>query len=211
MMLMMLVLAEYCRAAVPFTNYKFGRRCCEHPAQARNKTRNPEGFGPFRQHLVNPSWEAVKGVKASGLLADVQIHIMEVPVSYRKAQEVILGMWRSLNPKLAVHFGVAPRSDTIILEQTGKNTKYTNRDIEGLCPSKGCCVEGGPQQIDSIIDMKAARRRLQLLGLDVLYSRDAGRLVVSCEDTDSTAALILIKQVISKSDYATCSQRGCQS
>ncbi|XP_039629203.1 pyroglutamyl-peptidase 1-like isoform X3 [Polypterus senegalus] len=135
------------------------------------------GFGPFRQHLVNPSWEAVKGVKASGLLADVQIHIMEVPVSYRKAQEVILGMWRSLNPKLAVHFGVAPRSDTIILEQTGKNTKYTNRDIEGLCPSKGCCVEGGPQQIDSIIDMKAARRRLQLLGLDVLYSRDAGRFL----------------------------------
>ncbi|XP_051776725.1 pyroglutamyl-peptidase 1-like isoform X2 [Erpetoichthys calabaricus] len=169
------------------------------------------GFGPFRQHLVNPSWEAVKGVKASGLLADVQIHIMEVPVSYRKAREVILGMWRSLKPKLAVHFGVAPRSDIIILEQTGKNTKYTDRDIEGLCPSKGCCVEGGPQQIDSIIDMKAARRLLKLLGLDVLYSRDAGRSEISPWDTDSTAALILIKQVLTKADYATCSQRGCQS
>uniref|UniRef100_A0A672MM68 Pyroglutamyl-peptidase I like n=1 Tax=Sinocyclocheilus grahami TaxID=75366 RepID=A0A672MM68_SINGR len=56
-------------------------------------------------------------------------------------------------------------SKCITLEQTGKNHCYKDRDVSGLCPDHHCCIEEGPERLDSIIDMR----------LDVIYSRDAGR------------------------------------
>ncbi|GAA6093529.1 pyroglutamyl-peptidase 1 isoform X1 [Tachysurus ichikawai] len=133
------------------------------------------GFGPFRQYLVNQSWEAVKGLKRMGLGANIQIHIVEIPVCYSKAQQDIAEIWQNLKPKVAIHVGIASGTKCIILEQTGKNSGYKDRDVCGICPADNCCIQGGAERLDSIIDMRSIAKCLKGLGLDVIYSRDAGR------------------------------------
>lgn len=71
--------------------------------------------------------------------------------------------------------GVAHGSSGIILEQTGKNVGYRDRDVCGFCPQRLCCVEGGPEKLDSLINMRTIWKELKQAGVDILYSRDAGR------------------------------------
>ncbi|XP_069019661.1 pyroglutamyl-peptidase 1 [Embiotoca jacksoni] len=133
------------------------------------------GFGPFRQFLENPSWTAAQGVKLVGLGEKINVYIKEVPVSYVKTQQIIPELWQTLKPKFAVHLGVARGSRVVILEQTGKNSGYRDRDVCGLCPECECCIEGGPEKLDSLINMRAVSKHFKQAGMDVIYSRDAGR------------------------------------
>lgn len=80
--------------------------------------------------------------------------------------------------QVAVHVGIASGAKCIILEQTGKNTGYKDRDVCGACPTENCCIQGGAECLDSIIDMRSIAKSLKGLGLDVIYSRDAGRFVL---------------------------------
>lgn len=64
------------------------------------------------------------------------------------------------------------------MEQTGKNSGYKDRDVCGLCPADNCCIRGGVDRLDSIIDMRSIAKSLKGFGLDVIYSRDAGRSVL---------------------------------
>ncbi|XP_060778954.1 pyroglutamyl-peptidase 1 [Neoarius graeffei] len=133
------------------------------------------GFGPFRQYLVNPSWEAVKDLKRMGLGDNIEIHIVQIPVCYSKAQQTIAEIWHNLKPKVVIHVGIASGTKCIILEQTGKNSGYKDRDVCGICPADNRCIQGGAEHLDSIIDMRSLVKSLKGLGLDVIYSRDAGR------------------------------------
>uniref|UniRef100_UPI0037E97F5D pyroglutamyl-peptidase 1 n=1 Tax=Semicossyphus pulcher TaxID=241346 RepID=UPI0037E97F5D len=133
------------------------------------------GFGPFRQFLVNPSWKAAQGVKSVGLGEQTDVYVKEVPVSYVKTQQIIAEIWQTLKPKFAVHLGVARGSSVVILEQTGKNCGYRDKDVCGFCPKSHCCVEGGAEKLDSIINMRAVSKEFRRAGMDVIYSRDAGR------------------------------------
>ncbi|XP_073706274.1 pyroglutamyl-peptidase 1 [Garra rufa] len=133
------------------------------------------GFGPFRQYVVNPSWEAAKSLKMARLGMDIEVYIKEIPVSYAKSQQVLDDIWQTMTPKVVIHLGIAPGTKGITLEQTGKNHCYKDRDVSGLCPDHHCCIEGGPERLDSIIDMRSLSKHLKSKGLDVIYSRDAGR------------------------------------
>ncbi|TKS73400.1 Pyroglutamyl-peptidase 1 [Collichthys lucidus] len=113
------------------------------------------GFGPFRQFIVNPSWKATQGLKLVGLGEGTDVYIKEVP--------------------LAVHLGVARGSSVVILEQTAKNSGYRDKDVCGFCPASHCCLEGGPEKLDSIINMRDVSKQFKKTGMDVIYSRDAGR------------------------------------
>lgn len=78
--------------------------------------------------------------------------------------------------QFAVHLGLARGSSVIILEQSGKNCQYRDKDVCGFCPASHCCVEGGPDKLDSVVDMRAVFKQFQQAGVDVVvYSRDAGR------------------------------------
>ncbi|XP_006004166.1 pyroglutamyl-peptidase 1 isoform X2 [Latimeria chalumnae] len=133
------------------------------------------GFGPFRQHTVNPSWEAVKELKKLGLSNNIELHTIELPVSYKKAKEKVIGIWETLKPQLAVHVGLAPSSKFIVLEQYGKNRGYKDRDVCGYCPEDGCCMPDGPERIASTINMKSLSRKLSETGIEAIYCTDAGR------------------------------------
>lgn len=60
------------------------------------------GFGPFRDHLVNASWESVK------LLPDeidgYKIVKKEIPVLYNDVEMKIPALWRELNPEVKLGF-----------------------------------------------------------------------------------------------------------
>ncbi|XP_051898591.1 pyroglutamyl-peptidase 1 [Pristis pectinata] len=135
------------------------------------------GFGPFRRYLRNPSWVAVQELKALGLGENVQMEVAELPVHYQRARELVTRMWETLRPQLAVHVGVATASKTVILEQCAKNHGYVDGDICGLTPEGGCCIKGGPEEIESLINMRAICKKLPATDVAVIHSRNAGRFL----------------------------------
>uniref|UniRef100_A0A672SPD2 Pyroglutamyl-peptidase I like n=1 Tax=Sinocyclocheilus grahami TaxID=75366 RepID=A0A672SPD2_SINGR len=102
-----------------------------------------------------------QGLKMAGLGLGIEVHIKEIPVSYAKSQQT----FSLCDGQVVIHLGIAPGAKGITLEQTGKNHCFKDRDVSGLCPDRHCCIEGGPERLDSIIDMRS-------------LSKDAGRIIV---------------------------------
>uniref|UniRef100_A0A8C3NEL8 Pyroglutamyl-peptidase I n=1 Tax=Geospiza parvula TaxID=87175 RepID=A0A8C3NEL8_GEOPR len=101
---------------------------------------------------------------------------------------ILRGPTPSLLPwQLVVHVGVSGMATTVTLEKCGHNVGYKGLDNCRFCPGSQCCVEGGPECIDSIIDMDAVSSRVSALGLDVTVtiSKDAGRYL--CDFTYYTS------------------------
>ncbi|XP_074834313.1 pyroglutamyl-peptidase 1 isoform X2 [Carettochelys insculpta] len=135
------------------------------------------GFGPFGEHAVNASWIAVQELEKLGLGDGVDLHVYEIPVEYQTVQRLVPALWEKHSPQLVVHVGVSGMATTVTLEKCGHNVGYKGLDNCRFCPGSHCCVEGGPECIDSIIDMDAVCKRVSALGLDVTVtiSKDAGR------------------------------------
>lgn len=60
------------------------------------------GFGPFGNHVINASWEAVKELNKlcgnSQEMMDVEIIIKEIPVSYQDVAACIPKLWKEYKP-----------------------------------------------------------------------------------------------------------------
>ncbi|XP_047230508.1 pyroglutamyl-peptidase 1-like isoform X2 [Girardinichthys multiradiatus] len=135
------------------------------------------GFGPFGEHTVNASWVAVQEMKKLGLGENVDLHIEEVPVEYQKVQSLVPSLWKQYHPWLLVHVGVAGMATTVTLEKCGRNHGYKVLDNCSFCPDSQCCIVGGPDCINSVIDMDSVCKRVTASGLGVVVSvsKDAGR------------------------------------
>ncbi|XP_019465518.1 pyroglutamyl-peptidase 1, partial [Meleagris gallopavo] len=164
--------------------------CCSPSCRAQLLTggfSSLSGFGPFGEHAVNASWIAVQELEKLGLRDGVDLHVYEVPVEYQTVQRLIPALWKKHSPQLVVHVGVSGMATTVTLEKCGHNVGYKGLDNCRFCPGSQCCVEGGPECIDSIIDMDVVCRRVSALGLDVTVtiSKDAGRYL--CDFTYYTS------------------------
>ncbi|KAM9311926.1 pyroglutamyl-peptidase 1-like protein [Gastrophryne carolinensis] len=137
------------------------------------------GFGPFRNHIVNSSWEAVKEMAKIGFGEDVQLKILELPVKYSEVEKMIKKIWTELKPQLSVHVGMSSSSKVVTLEQCGRNKGYTERDLSGAHPQDGCCLLDGPDIIEPSVNMKSVCKNISMPSVDIIYSRDAGRYL--CE------------------------------
>uniref|UniRef100_A0A671NY03 Pyroglutamyl-peptidase I like n=1 Tax=Sinocyclocheilus anshuiensis TaxID=1608454 RepID=A0A671NY03_9TELE len=91
-----------------------------------------------------------QGLKMAGLGLGLEVHIKEIPVK----------LYDDSKGNVVIHLGIAPGAKCITLEQTGKNHCYKNRDVSGLCPDHHCCIEEGPERLDSIIDMRSLSNKL---------------------------------------------------
>lgn len=122
-----------------------------------------------------------------GLGDSVDLHVYEIPVEYKTVQRLIPALWEKHSPQLVVHVGVSGMATTVTLEKCGHNKGYKGLDNCRFCPGSQCCVEDGPESIDSIIDMDAVCKRVTTLGLDVsvTISQDAGRYL--CDFTYYTS------------------------
>eukprot|EP00072_Mus_musculus_P066125 XP_017167888.1 PREDICTED: pyroglutamyl-peptidase 1-like protein isoform X3 [Mus musculus] len=135
------------------------------------------GFGPFRQHLVNSSWEAVKELSKLGLGVDTDIELrtLQLPVDYREVKRRLTTIWEDFQPQLVVHVGMDSSAKAIFLEQCGKNRGYRDSDVRGFQPEDGVCLPGGPEVRLSVVNMKEVCRRVAVENVEVAFSRDAGR------------------------------------
>ncbi|CAL8345822.1 unnamed protein product [Merluccius merluccius] len=135
------------------------------------------GFTPLGEDKINSSWEAVKELKRLGLGKSVDLHVQEIPVEYEAVHDLLPLLWKQHQPKLVVHVGMSWKATTVTLEQCGHNMGYERKDNCGFCPACHCCVEGGPDTIQSVLDMEAVCQRVQDsgLGVAVSVSKDAGR------------------------------------
>nr|XP_025858550.1 pyroglutamyl-peptidase 1-like protein [Vulpes vulpes] len=140
-------------------------------------------FGPFRQHLVNSSWEAVKELSKLGLNSgmEVELRILQLPVDYREVKQRVTRIWEDLQPQLAVHVGLDASAKAILLERRAKNHGYRDADVRGFRPARGECLPGGPEVVASGVIAGAASKRAAPEGVAVAVSGDAGRYV--CEYT----------------------------
>lgn len=67
---------------------------------------------------------------------------------------------------------------TVTLEKCGRNHGYKGLDNSSFCPDSQCCIVGGPDCINSVIDMESVCKRVTAtagLGVAVSVSKDAGR------------------------------------
>ncbi|XP_049761660.1 LOW QUALITY PROTEIN: pyroglutamyl-peptidase 1-like protein [Elephas maximus indicus] len=108
---------------------------------------------------------------------ELELRTLQLPVDYREAAQRVTRIWEDLQPHLAVHVGVDSCAKAIVLEQCGKNTGYREADIRGFRPEGGVCLPGGPEVILSEVSVRAVCRRVALEGIEVIFSRDAGRYV----------------------------------
>ncbi|XP_060038389.1 pyroglutamyl-peptidase 1 isoform X2 [Erinaceus europaeus] len=81
--------------------------------------------------------------------------------------------------QLVVHVGVSGLASSVTLESCGHNSGYCRPDNRDFSPCSGCCVDGGPDCLSSVIDMDAVCCRLAARGLDVALStsQDAGSFI----------------------------------
>ncbi|XP_034444033.1 pyroglutamyl-peptidase 1-like protein [Hippoglossus hippoglossus] len=117
----------------------------------------------------------LQGLESVGLGEQVDVSIKELPVSYVKTQQIIAEIWKTLKPKFVIHLGIARGSSVVMVEQTGKNRGYRDKDVCGFCPERHCCMETGPERLCSVVNMRAVSKQFQKAGIDVIYSGDAGR------------------------------------
>ncbi|XP_052515580.1 pyroglutamyl-peptidase 1-like protein isoform X6 [Budorcas taxicolor] len=164
------------------------------------------GFGPFRQHLVNSSWEAVKELSKLGLGSDmdVELQTLQLPVDYREVKQRVARIWEDLQPQFVVHVGVDPAAKAIFLEQCSKNRGYRDADIRGFRPECGVCLPDGPEVIASEVSMKAVSRRAAVQGVEVAFSRDAGMSAIT-----PTTCLCIMEMGVRPSSMSLRYLLGC--
>lgn len=145
------------------------------------------GFGPFGEHAVNSSWVAVQELERLGLGEAVDLHVCEVPVEYQAVQSLLPSLWNEHQPQLVVHVGVSGLATTVTLEQCGHNKGYKRLDNCSYSPASQCCMENGPDCVNSVLDMNTVCKRVNDSGLGVTLSvsKDAGRYL--CDYTYYTS------------------------
>ncbi|XP_033107560.1 pyroglutamyl-peptidase 1-like isoform X2 [Anneissia japonica] len=111
------------------------------------------GFGPFGDHKINASWEAVKELTTLSLQPDINLVVEEIPVEYKIVKEKVPALWECHEPDLMVHVGVSGLATELTLEQQAHNGPYDKPDVRFMIPRNMCCMENGPQHIESRIKM----------------------------------------------------------
>ena len=71
------------------------------------------GFGPFKGHKVNASWETVKELAKTGLGDGVDLIIYEIPVEYDTVKKVVPEFWEKHSPDVRVTF---PQNDLFFFQ-----------------------------------------------------------------------------------------------
>lgn len=60
------------------------------------------GFGPFVNHPVNASWEAVRLMNKEMLETkhNIELVLLEIPVTYENVDEFVPALWETHTPKV---------------------------------------------------------------------------------------------------------------
>ncbi|GAV02820.1 hypothetical protein RvY_13338 [Ramazzottius varieornatus] len=99
------------------------------------------GFGPFGEHSINASWEAVQQLKTiNDLTEQVDLIIHEIPVAYSAVTTIVPELWKKYDPDLVIHCGVSSLlawKSAIQIERHAHSHGYHRPDVECQIPEGG--------------------------------------------------------------------------
>jgi pyroglutamyl-peptidase len=131
------------------------------------------GFGPWPGVKVNPTAALVAELAAEGggccrLVAKV------LPTEYRRSWTMLRRAVLRHRPDIILHFGFAPKAETIALERFGRLACSAKADAVGYTPRSGTASRSGPHRIAASIPLEPAAAALREAGFDIAVSEDAG-------------------------------------
>ncbi|XP_023022485.1 pyroglutamyl-peptidase 1 [Leptinotarsa decemlineata] len=136
------------------------------------------GFGPFGDHNVNASWQAVKLLPE--VIDNLKIVKKEIPVTYKYVECEVPSLWQDLDPILVIHVGVSSFTDTLAIEECANRDGYTRIDCSGMKHSTGKACFNGDDCIFTEINIKDICATLNESGkIKSHISNNAGRYL--CE------------------------------
>lgn len=94
------------------------------------------GFGLFRDHQTNPSWESIRDGRLISNRTDVNIITRQVNVEYKEVDKVVASLWLEYKPLVMVHVGLAAHDPAIRIEQMARHGPYINDDVAKDAPHK---------------------------------------------------------------------------
>lgn len=141
------------------------------------------GFGPFGDHTINASWEAVKELRKMGVTHNVKLITHEIPVEYQTVKQLIPNLWNQHSPDLVVHVGVSSIAEEVTIETYAHNECYNKQDVTGNTAPSECYQKNGRDCLETGFDVAQLCMDINngsCLAMAV-PSKDAGRYL--CEYT----------------------------
>lgn len=113
------------------------------------------GFGPFANHPVNASWEAVKLMNKEEIemKQNCELVLLEIPVTYDNVDEFVPALWDTHTPKLMMHVGVSHLADCFTIESQAHKKGYQRMDYFDKCPPNHTCPAEGAIRIRTKLDV----------------------------------------------------------
>ncbi|KAK0084900.1 hypothetical protein PV325_006160 [Microctonus aethiopoides] len=92
------------------------------------------GFGPFHNHTINASWQAVKALAKTSSeelkkCFKINLIIEEIPVIYDHVTDRIPQLWKEYNPLFVIHVGVSNVACCLTIEKKAHNSGYVREDV----------------------------------------------------------------------------------
>ncbi|XP_045526154.1 pyroglutamyl-peptidase 1 [Pieris brassicae] len=142
------------------------------------------GFGPFINHPINASWEAVKLLKKDEIEKKHKIELvqLELPVTYENVDEFVPALWETHEPKLTIHVGVSKIAKDITIEKQAHRKGYQRVDYFDKCPANNTCCAEGAIRIQTKLNVEKLCSDFNENSVDgskAVVSLDAGRYL--CE------------------------------
>ncbi|KAJ8717568.1 hypothetical protein PYW07_005498 [Mythimna separata] len=114
------------------------------------------GFGPYINHPVNASWEAVKIMNKDEIEKkhNVELVQIELPVTYENVDEFVPALWETHTPKLVIHVGMSSIGQCIQLEAQAHRKGYQKLDYFDKLPANCCCLAEGAVRLHTKLNVE---------------------------------------------------------
>lgn len=137
------------------------------------------GFMPFGGGTDNPSFDCLRALPAQ--VEHVEIHTMELPVTFRQAPAALGEALDRLAPDAVICLGLAMGRRKVTPEKIAINLAHARiPDNEGAQPRQELLVPGGPDGIFSTLPVFDLVRALEAEGIPADVSCSAGAYVCNC-------------------------------
>lgn len=134
------------------------------------------GFGPFPGIPANATSFLVPLLadKARQAFPGFRVVGEVLPTEWVGAPERLARLLETLEPDLALHFGVARGARGLEIEARAHNICRLSQDAVGALPDGAAVLAEGPERLPSRLPAAHIVRRLRARGIPAFISRDAG-------------------------------------
>ena len=131
------------------------------------------GFEPWGEEDYNPSGEITRKLDGRAI-AGARIKGVVLPVSYRRAREIVISTIDEYMPNVVIGTGLAPNTTCIRVERVAINLMDSGPDIDNYNPVEEPIDPNGPAAYFATIPVRKIVERLKEEGIPAVVSNSAG-------------------------------------